>query len=114
MEVPADIVKDKKKRKKAKKIKRGKNKSQIGGAFLNNLIEKLPYELHLPSYSYCGPGTHLKKRLEANIPPKNKLDSLCQTHDIFYDKHKNLSERHIADKILRDGAAKIARSSEFD
>lgn len=32
-----------------------------GKGLVNQLINKLPVELHIPGYSFCGPGTKLKK-----------------------------------------------------
>lgn len=45
------VLKNKKKVKKAvrKSVKRG-------SGLVNKLIDKLPVELHLPGYNYCGPG----------------------------------------------------------
>lgn len=34
-----------------------------GNGLINNIIDKIPIELHIPGYQYCGPGTNLKKRL---------------------------------------------------
>ena len=31
--------------------------------FVNNLINKLPVELHLPGYQFSAPGTKLQKRI---------------------------------------------------
>lgn len=42
------------KRKKVKKIVRKSVKR--GSGLVNKLIDKLPFELHLPGYNYCGPG----------------------------------------------------------
>jgi len=30
---------------------------------LNCTIDALPFELHIPGYQFCGPRTHLEKRL---------------------------------------------------
>jgi len=30
---------------------------------LNRAINVLPFELHIPGYQFCDPGTHLEKRL---------------------------------------------------
>ena len=41
----------------------GKNKTQFvkkevpGGSFLNTLVNKLPFEMHLPEHNFAGPGT---------------------------------------------------------
>lgn len=60
-----------------------------GKGFVNNLINKLPIELHLPGYQYCGPGTNLKKRLARGDPGINELDKACKEHDIAYSQKKN-------------------------
>lgn len=82
------------------------SKRQIveGRGFINSIINKLPIELHLPGYQYCGPGTKLKKRLERGDPGVNPLDAACKEHDIAYSKHQNIENRHIADRILEDKA----------
>lgn len=33
-----------------------------GSGIINNVIDSLPFELHLPGYQFCGPGTKLQKR----------------------------------------------------
>ena len=43
----------------------GKTKTQFikndatGGSFLNSLVNKLPFEMHLPGHNFTGPGTKL-------------------------------------------------------
>lgn len=81
-----------------------RHSSKKGEGLVNSIINKLPIELHLPGYQYCGPGTKLKERLERGDPGINPLDQACKQHDIAYSKHKNLSDRHIADKILAEKA----------
>ena len=48
------------------------SKHKLGGEFgiiYNFTTTGIPGELHLPGYSFCGPGTNLDKRLdEANNP----------------------------------------------
>ena len=45
----------------------GKNKTQFikshatGGSFLNTLMNKLPFEMHLPGHNFTCPGTKLYK-----------------------------------------------------
>lgn len=75
-----------------------------GSGMINTLIDKLPFELHLPGYQYCGPGTKLEKRLARGDRGINKLDQACRDHDIEYAKNKNLNARHVADKILENVA----------
>lgn len=69
-------------------------------SLLNWLINNLPFELHLPGYKYCGPGTKLIQRLIRGDKPINKLDEYCKEHDIAYHKSSNLKDRHKADIIL--------------
>lgn len=78
-----------------------------GKGFVNDLINKLPVELHVPGYQYCGPGTKLAKRLARGDPGINPLDAACKEHDIAYSKNRdNLSARHTADRILEEKAWK--------
>lgn len=77
---------------------------KAGGGILNSLINKLPVELHLPGYNYCGPGTKLKERLERGDRGVNPLDEACREHDIAYSQSKDINHRHIADKKLTEKA----------
>lgn len=79
---------------------------------MNTLINKLPYELHIPSFHYCGPGTKLSKRLAANDPGINKLDQACKEHDIAYTQSNSVADRNIADKALAKRAWKRVTSSD--
>lgn len=76
------------------------NNSVQGNGLVNSIINKLPFELHLPSYNFCGPGTKLKERLARGDRGINQLDEACREHDIAYSKSNNLNYRHTADKIL--------------
>lgn len=67
---------------------------------MNSLINKLPFEAHIPTYQYCGPGTKLQKRLKRNDPGINELDRACKEHDIAYSKSSDITERNRADNIL--------------
>lgn len=77
-----------------------------GYGLLNNLINNLPFELHIPGgYQFCGPGTKLQKRLARGNRGINPLDSACREHDIAYSINRNnIEERNIADKILAEKA----------
>ncbi|GJQ66445.1 hypothetical protein Trydic_g13272 [Trypoxylus dichotomus] len=79
---------------------------------VNELINKLPIELHLPGYQYCGPGTKLKKRLARGDPDINQLDAACKAHDIAYSENKDLEQRHKADKVLEEKAWSRVKSSD--
>lgn len=75
-----------------------------GGGILNTIINKLPVELHLPGYRFCGPGTKLNKRLARGDVGINPLDEACREHDIAYAQNSDLASRHAADKVLKDKA----------
>lgn len=81
-------------------------------SLLNWLINHLPFELHLPGYNYCGPGTNLIKRLTRGDKGVNKLDEYCKEHDIAYHKSSSLRDRHKADLVLLKMAKKRAVASD--
>lgn len=91
-------------KKKVKKVIRKSVKRGLG--LVDKLIDKLPVELHLPSYNYCGPGTKLSERLARGDKGVNGLDEMCKTHDIAYATHKDSAGRYTADKELASGALK--------
>ncbi|XP_074033321.1 uncharacterized protein isoform X2 [Leptinotarsa decemlineata] len=79
--------------------------NKTGRGLINSLINNLPFELHLPGYQYCGPGTKLQKRLLRGDSGVNQLDFACKKHDIAYSQNPdNLAARHIADKELAESA----------
>ena len=73
-----------------------------GSGLMNSAINSLPIELHIPKYSYCGPGTKLKTRLARGDLPLNPLDAHCQSHDIKYAENKDIETRNKADKVLAE------------
>lgn len=83
-----------------------------GRGVVNNLINKLPFEIHLPGYQYCGPGTKLHKRLARGDPGINALDRRCREHDISYSKSSNLEDRHKADYELEQRAWERVKSKD--
>lgn len=83
-----------------------------GEGLVNSLINKLPFELHLPGYQYCGPGTKLQKRLARGDAGINPLDAACKQHDIAYSQFKSLEDRHKADQILENKAWERVKSRE--
>lgn len=89
-----------------------KTQSKRGKGLINTLINKLPVELHIPGYSYCGPGTKLQQRLERGDEGINPLDQACKEHDIAYSQNKNINERHKADKILENKAWNRVKSKD--
>lgn len=83
-----------------------------GDGLVNDIINNLPFELHIPGYQYLGPGTQLHKRLQRGDPGINKLDQAARDHDIAYSKAKKLSVRHISDKILENRAWERVKSKD--
>lgn len=87
-------------------------KCKIGKGIINSAINLLPFEMHLPGYQYCGPGTKLKKRLKRGDPGINKLDKACRLHDMAYDMYPKSNDRRLADEMLMEKA--IGRSMAKD
>ena len=85
---------------------------KIGDGIVNSVINRLPFEVHLPGYNFCGPGTKLQKRLERGDVGVNLLDEACKEHDIAYPNNKELSDRHHADRNLLNKALSRARASD--
>lgn len=83
-----------------------------GRGLVNTLINKLPFEAHIPGYKFCGPGTRLKERLARGDRGINPLDEACKTHDIAYTESTDISARHEADKILAEKALARFRSTD--
>lgn len=84
----------------------------LGNGLINTLIDKLPIELHLPGYNYCGPGTKLKQRLLRGDKGVNKLDEACKYHDIAYSNYSDLNNRNKADLELLNMAKQRLRSND--
>lgn len=83
------------------------------GGIVNTVVDKLPYELHIPGgYQFCGPGTKLQQRLSRGDIGINKLDQACKDHDIFYSKYSDSKNRSIADQQLAEKAWERVRSSD--
>lgn len=83
-----------------------------GKGFLNNAINHLPLEIHLPGYQYCGPGTKLKERLKRGDSGINELDKACKMHDIAYDFYPEDHNRNLADLILIEKAKQRISSED--
>ena len=71
-----------------------------GGSFRNTLVNKLPFEMHLPGHNFTGPGTKLYKRLNPDGTPKewsipiNRVDNAAYHHDLCYSKHDDTKTRN--------------------
>lgn len=83
-----------------------------GSGLVNKLINKLPFELHIPSYNFCGPGTKLNKRLGRGDKGINPLDEACKEHDIAYAQYTDIERRHEADKVLAKKALQRVKSAD--
>ena len=92
---------------------------------VNNIINKFMPEMHLrqPQFtdSACGPFTKHKRRIQkfketgdTNYIYKNELDKACFAHDGAYSDSKDLTERTVADKILKNKAFNIAKDTKYD
>jgi hypothetical protein len=101
---------------------------KTGKGLVNTMLRKLPLpEMHLklPSntqseqvpngsfnqkhtYSYCGPGTKVQKRMQEGYQGVNSLDRACKSHDIFYSQYPKTKDRNHADDILAKRASEIA------
>lgn len=70
-------------------------------SWIDRLIDRLPLDLTLPGFEFCGPGTKLKERLEEGRTGVNPLDSYCREHDISYANSKDPRVRAAADEWLQ-------------
>lgn len=84
--------------------------SKTGAGIVNSVINRLPFELHIPGYQYCGPGTKVIKRVARGDRGINPLDAACKKHDLAYLHNKDLSARHQADNELEHSAWKRVKS----
>ncbi|WAQ95239.1 YMD3-like protein [Mya arenaria] len=79
-----------------------------GSGVMNNLINKLPFEMHLPGHNFTGPGTNLNKRLNKDMTPKpwnvpiNRVDNAAYHHDVCYAKNKDTEMDGIYNPSLRE------------
>ncbi|KYM82404.1 hypothetical protein ALC53_07192 [Atta colombica] len=73
--------------------------------FLNHAINALPIELHISEYQFLSRYA-FRKELARGDQDINLLDAACRDHDITYSRSKDLTKRHITDKILAEEARK--------
>ncbi|VDI70004.1 Hypothetical predicted protein [Mytilus galloprovincialis] len=78
-----------------------------GTGFMNNLINRLPIEIHVPGHNFTGPGTKLSKRLLSDGTLKawfksiNQVDQAAYHHDLCYAQHKDATARNsICDEAM--------------
>ena len=55
-----------------------------------------------------------KKTGDTSYIYKNKLDKACFQYDMAYGDFKDLARRTASDKMLRDKAFNIAKTSKYD
>ena len=79
---------------------------------MNTLINKLPFELHIPGYQYCGPGTKVAQRVARGDVGVNPLDAACKQHDLAYSQNSSLADRHKADWELENRAWERVKSKD--
>jgi len=88
-----------------------KEKSKVisasGKGFISDIINSLPFEMHMPGHNCTGPGTKLNKRLNADMTPKawskpfNRVNKAAYHHDICYVKNKDTKTRNeVCDKNM--------------
>ena len=65
---------------------------------LDAVIDLLPFEMHVPHYKFCGPGTMLAERIERRDIGIKPLDEACQQHDLVYTDSN--SDRRQANRVL--------------
>jgi len=86
----------------------GKRKTQFvkaGSGLFNKAVNNLPFELHLQSHNFTGPGTRLDRILNPDLTtrewskPINKVDTAAYHHDLCYAKHQDRETRNkVCDK----------------
>ena len=82
-------------------------KAEVGQGRVNNLINSLPFEAHLPGHNFTGPGTKLNLRLNEDLTPKdwskpiNRVDDAAYRHDLCYAENKDTKTRNqVCDKNM--------------
>ena len=94
------------------------NNDATGGSFLNTLVNKLPFEMHLPGQNFYGSRTKLYKRLNPDGMPKercipiNSVEKAAYHHDFCYSKHDDTKTRNeVCDKAMLGELNVIVNSS---
>ena len=95
-------------------VKRG----AAGGSFLNNFVNKLPFEMHLPGHNFTGAGLKLYKSLNSDETPKewsipiNRVDNADYHHDLCYSEHDDTKTRNeVCDKTMLNELNEIATTT---
>jgi len=80
--------------------KKSKFISASGKGFINDAINSLPFEMHMPVHNFTGPGTKLNKCLNEDMTSKawskpiNRVDKAAYHHDICYVKNNDTKTRN--------------------
>ena len=95
-------------------------KGAAGGSFINTLVNKLPFEMHLSRHNFTGPGTKLYKRLNPAGTPKewsipiNRVDIAAYYHDFYrISWHDSPLVRYDVERVRYDvwkGAIRVSRT----
>jgi len=87
--------------------KKSKFISASGKGFINDTINSLPFEMHMPGHNFTGPGTKLNNRVNEDMTPKawskpiNRVDKAAYHHDICYVKNKDTkTPNEVCDKNM--------------
>ncbi|WAR05652.1 YMD3-like protein [Mya arenaria] len=98
--------------------------SHSGSGVMSNLINKLPFEMHLPGHNFTGPGTNFNKRLNKDMTPKpwsvpiSRDDNATYNHDVCHAKNKDTGTRNrVCDKNMieeMDGIYNPSLRERFD
>ena len=98
----------------------GKAKTQFikrdasGESFLNTLVNKIPFEMHMPGHNFTGTGRKLYKRLNPDGMPKKwsipikRVDNAGYHHDLCYSKLDDTKTwNEVCDKTMLDELSRI-------
>lgn len=66
----------------------------------------------LQAANYCGPGTSILTRVRDDIKASNKVDKVCQAHDIRYSLSNNIEGIKEADKKMVDKLDQLQKNKE--
>lgn len=62
--------------------------------------------------NYCGPSTLILDRIKEGVKPLNKVDKVCQGHDIRYSLSSNIDGIKEADKKMVDKLDQLQKNKE--
>ena len=82
------------------RIKMKPQEEEDKDSVLDKLVDMLPFEMHVPGYKFCGPGTKLAERIQRGDVGINPLNEACRQHDLAYNNPN--SNRRQADRILAE------------